>query len=129
MIKISLYKKLKPDISFSLNKILNCIGKNPFYIGGTGRLDSQIISVTKGRIFSKIGAEGILMFADMKKKYGGIIKITDGNQRALPIITIKVLKKIGSINIKEYEKLNKLQPNTLFNHSKRIVGKINCKLL
>ena len=129
MFKISRLHKLRLDISFSLNRILNCISHYPFYIGGTGRLDSQIINITKGRIFCKIGAEGVLMFADMNNHFGGILKVIDGNQRALPSATIKLLKKIKSINAKEYEKLNKLQSGILKNHSNVKIGKIDCKIL
>ncbi|PPR41660.1 MAG: hypothetical protein CFH22_00696 [Alphaproteobacteria bacterium MarineAlpha5_Bin12] len=129
MQKISNFNLLEPLLSFSLKKIIDSISQNPFYIGGTGRLDSQIIKITKGRIFCKIGAEGIFMFSDFKKNYGGIIKIKDGNQRALPIVVIKLLKKIKSINKNEYELLSILQKNIIYNHKNIKVGIIECKFL
>ena len=126
MEKVSNYKKLQFDISFCLNKLLYCISKNPFYIGGTGRFDSELMKITKGRIFCKGGAEGIIMFSDLKNKYGGIIKVKDGNLRAIPSATIKLLKKIGSISKLEENKLKKWNPETIYNHAKIKVGEISC---
>ncbi len=129
MQKISNFESLEAKLSFSLKKIISSISKNPFYIGGTGRLDSQIIRITKGRIFCKIGAEGVFMFSDFEKKYGGIIKVKDGNQRALPVVVIKLLNKIKSINKKEHYQLAFLQKNIVLNHKNIKVGTIQCKFL
>ena len=62
------------------------------------------------------------MFADMEKKFGGILKVIDGNQRAIPSATIKILKKIGSLNTNELKKLKKWDPEILFNHSNKKIG-------
>jgi len=129
MQKVSNFEKLQFDISVCLNKLLNCITKNPFYIGGTGRFDSELMKITKGRVFCKGGAEGVLMFADMKNNYGGIIKVKDGNNRAIPSAAIKLLRKIGSITKLEEKKLQKWCPEILFNHTKKKIGKIECKKL
>ena len=128
MMKISIFDKLRFDFSYSINKLLHCISNYPFYIGGTGRFDSELIHITKGRIFCKIGAEGVLMFADMKNKFGGILKVMDGNQRAIPSATINLLKKIGSLDKNELNKLKKWDPEILYNHSMKKIGKISsCK--
>ena len=116
MLKISFFYKLRFDLSLAINKLFSCIIDNPFYIGDSRRLDSQIIKITKGKIFCKIGAEGIFMFADMKNNFGGILKVVDGNQRALPIATIELLKKIGSINKEECNELKKLQSSILYDN-------------
>ena len=129
MEKISNFDKLQFDISFCINKLLYCISKNPSYIGGTGRFDSELMKITKGRIFCKGGAEGIIMFADLKNRYGGIIKVIDGNLRAVPSATIKLLKKIGSISKLEENKLKKWNPEIIYNHAKIKVGKISCSNL
>ena len=49
--KISIFDKLRFDLAYSINKLLYCISNNPYYIGGTGRFDSDLIKITKGRIF------------------------------------------------------------------------------
>ena len=124
MMKISIFDKLRFDLAYSINKLLYCISNNPYYIGGTGRFDSDLIKITKGRIFCKIGAEGVLMFADLKNKFGGILKVNDGNQRAIPSATINLLKKLKSLNTNELAKLKKWNPEILYNHSSKKIGKI-----
>ena len=124
MLKVSCFNKLQSDISLCLNKLLYCITNNPFFIGGSNRFDSELIKITKGRIFCKQGAEGVLLFSDMKNKYGGVLKVKDGNNRAIPAATLSLLKKIGSLNINELNKLKKWNPEILFNHSNKKVGMI-----
>ena len=124
MMKISIFDKLRFDLAYSINKLLYCISNNPYYIGGTGRFDSAFRKITKGSIFCKIGAEGVLMFADLKNKFGGILKVNDGNQRAIPSATINLLKKLKSLNTNELAKLKKWNPEILYNHSSKKIGKI-----
>ena len=129
MQKISSFEKLDFKLSLSLNRLLYCISKNPFFIGGTNRFDSELIKITKGRIFCKQGAEGVLLFSDMKNKYGGILKVKDGNNRAIPSATIKLLRNIKSITKTEVEKLKKWDPEFLYNHSNKKIGLIKSYIL
>ena len=129
MLKISFFYKLRFDLSLALNKLIYCIFHNPFYIGGSNRIDSQIIKITKGRIFCKVGAEGVIMFSDMEKNIGGILKVEDGNQRVLPIAIIEILKKIKSISFDEYDIIRKLQPTIIKNYSNKKVGSIKIQSL
>lgn len=105
-------------------KLLNAINKYPKLIGGTNRFDSEIIKITNGKIFCKGGAEGVLLFADNRKGYGGIIKIIDGNERAIPPIAMKIFSKLKLLNNKEKEKLKKWEKPKLFNHAKKEIGEI-----
>ena len=105
MSKIASFNELDFKISLVINKLLYSIANNPFFIGGTNRFDSELIRITKGRLFCKIGAEGVLLFADIHNKYGGVIKVLDGNQRAIPSAAITLLKKIKSINASEQKKI------------------------
>ncbi|MBI28802.1 MAG: hypothetical protein CFH21_00665 [Alphaproteobacteria bacterium MarineAlpha5_Bin11] len=129
MSKLSCFDQLELKISLSLHKLLYCIIKYPFFIGGTNRFDSEIITVTKGRIFCKLGAEGVLLFADMKKKYGGVLKVEDGNNRAIPSAAISLLKKLKSISSSEERKLKKWNPELIYNFSKTKTGFIKCNKL
>ena len=66
---INLVKEKNNNNNFSdpINILLSAINKFPELIGGKNRFDSEIIKYTKGRIFCKMGAEGVLLFADIKK--------------------------------------------------------------
>ena len=118
---INLINKKK---SKSINIILSSINKFPYLIGGSNRFDSNLIKLTKGRLFCKGGAEGVLLFEDFVKKIGGVIKITDGNNRAIAPIAIKLFSKLKIITTKEENTLLKLHKQKIFNHAKKKVGEI-----
>ena len=69
------------------------------------------------------------MFADFNKKVGGAIKITDGNNRAIPSITIQVFIKLKLLTKNEIKKLDHWRVQKIFNHRKKEVGKIVANLL
>ena len=124
MINLIREKDKSNEYSSSINTIINSIIKYPYLIGGNNKFDSEVIKVTKGRIFCKGGAEGVLLFADFKKKIGGAIKICDGNNRAIPSITMKIFSRLKIISKQEKNKLSSWENTLIFNHAKKNVGKI-----
>ena len=82
------------------------------------------MEATNGKVFAKGGAEGVLLFAHKKKKIGGIIKVNDGNERALPSVANKLFKKLKILNNKELCVLSNWTNQKLFNHAKINIGKI-----
>ena len=124
MISLLRIKEKKNNYANAMNTLLNSILKYPLVIGGTDRFDSMVMQITKGRIFCKGGAEGILLFADLKKNIGGVIKIKDGNERAIPSVAITVFKKLSLLNKSENQKLSKWNNQIISNHANISVGKI-----
>jgi len=129
MVNLIKEKEKSNKYSNAINIILSAINKFPLLIGGHNRFDSEIIKTTKGRIFCKGGAEGVLLFADFKKKIGGAIKILDGNSRAIPSITMRIFIKFGLLTKNETKKLSYWTTQKLTNHKKKYVGKITAELL
>jgi len=124
MINLIKSKENNNKYTKEINIILKSINEYPFLIGGLNRFDSEIIKVTKGRIFCKGGAEGVLLFTDFQKKIGGAIKIIDGNNRALPPIAMHLFHKLNMLNYNEKGQLNKWLHQKLYNHAKKEIGKI-----
>jgi len=108
--------------------LLSAIKKYPFLIGGKNRFDSEVIKYTKGKIFCKGGAEGVLLFGDIDKKIGGILKVIDGNERAIPPIAMKIFSKLKLLNTNEKIQLKKWSNSTLYNHAIKEVGRIITKI-
>ena len=128
MINLIKEKEKRTKYSNTINIILSAIIKFPILIGGHNRFDSEVIKITKGRLFCKGGAEGVLIFADFTKKIGGVIKILDGNNRAIPSIAMQIFLKLKLLSENEINKLKNWTTQSLFNHSKKNVGKITAKL-
>tara|TARA_A100001011_G_scaffold400637_1_gene517032 strand:- start:2456 stop:3448 length:993 start_codon:yes stop_codon:yes gene_type:complete len=116
------------DFSKEVKILVDSVINNPKYIGGTDSLDSRIMTITNNKIFCKGGAEGVFLFTDLKKRIAGVIKIVDGNERALPSVIYNVFKKLKIMNYSELNKLKKFYNFKLFNHAKIIVGSIDTKI-
>ena len=50
------------------------------------------MKISNKRIFCKGGAEGVFLFVDLQKEIAGVIKVVDGNERAIPPVTLIYLK-------------------------------------
>ena len=112
------------DFSTPIKLLLDSILKYPQLTGGSKKFDSELMRITKGKIFSKGGAEGVLLFAHKEKKIGGVIKIKDGNERALPSTATAIFKKLSLITKHELNELSNWSNQQIYNHAKITVGKI-----
>ncbi len=128
--QINMTKSYNKKFKYSneINILIKSIVNNPKYIGGTDSLDSRIMMICKKRIFCKGGAEGVFLFSDLKKGIAGVIKITDGNERAMPSVIYSLFKKLKIMNNIELNKLKKIYNFQLINHAKILVGSIKTNI-
>ena len=89
------------DYSFEVKYLINSILNNPKYIGGTDSFDSRIMSISNKKVFCKGGAEGVFLFADLKGGIVGIIKVIDGNERAIPFTVYNIFKKFKYTSLED----------------------------
>jgi len=75
---------------------------HPEMVGGTtDRLDTEMIRAARGRLISKVGAEGVytvgvLPCKDWPRGLGLALKIEDGeDRRARPTVVIEALRQLG----------------------------------
>ena len=113
------------DYSDQVRTLVNSILENPEFIGGTVSFDTNVIKASKGRIFCKSGAEGVFLFVDFQNEISGVIKITDGNERAVPIAIINIFKKFKIMSKVELKNLEKKEKFELKNHAGRNIGFIS----
>ena len=71
------------EYSENIQTMINAILDNPKFIGGSNNLDSNLIKISNKNIFCKGGAEGVFLFIHLKKGIFGILKVKDGNERAI----------------------------------------------
>jgi len=134
------------SISKALNNLIKCYNSNfeystevktlidstlkyPYFIGGTKSFDTKVIYFSKSKIFCKHGAEGVFLFAHLKKGISGVIKVTDGNERAIPITVINIFKKLKIMNKSELRNLQRMEEFNLKNHAEKKIGFISCKIV
>ena len=123
----NLLKSYKGNFEYTNNvKILiKAILANPKFIGGSNNLDSNLIKISNKNIFCKGGAEGVFLFIHLKKDIFGILKVKDGNERALPSAIYTIFKKFKILNKEELGEYKSWVKFNLFNHAKVKVGNIN----
>ena len=108
-------------------RIVSATLAHPEMIGGTGRLDTMIMRSARGRIVSKIGAEGVysagvLPSPKYKTGLGIAFKIEDGDdKRARAVVLIELLRQL---EILDAETLREFSPLPIKNRRGDTVGRI-----
>lgn len=97
---------------------------HPSVVAGTGRIDTAVMNLTKGRILAKIGAEAVYCLAAVNQGIGISFKIEDGSYRAINPTVIGVLKRLDLITATEHEELLKMFPPVLKNHRGDVIGTV-----
>jgi L-asparaginase II len=114
---------LSPSTKKAAERITHAMQRYPEQIGGTGRLDTDLMKATK-KVIGKVGAEGVHCVGVLKKGIGIAVKIDDGNSRARGPVSIEILKELGILNNKELQLLEKHHTPLSKNCREEIVGKI-----
>ena len=107
------------------SKIISAMAKHPFFVGGDGQIDTEIIKSTKGRVIAKVGAEGIIVV--MNNGNCIVIKIADGNSKIRSFVVVKLLVQLGWLKQSEINKnlfLKRLTKGEVKNHKGLTVGKL-----
>ena len=124
----SLYQLLGSSNFEELNVAYDSMVKFPFLISGTGGFDTEFIKALKGRAVTKIGGEAIRGVSVRKSNgrcIGIALKVIDGNFRALPPATMKVLEHLGVLEESEKHSLKHYSSVSLKNHNNITVGYID----
>ena len=116
------------EYSENIQTMINAILDNPTFIGGSKNLDSNLIKISNRNIFCKGGAEGIFLFVHLKKEIFGILKVKDGNERALSSAMYALLKKFKILTKEELNQFNSWNTTNMYNHAKIKIGSISTKI-
>lgn len=118
------------DLKNACQKIVSAKMNYPELIGGTDRLDTVLMQMAKGKIVSKIGAEGVWLCGVLpcekwKTGLGIALKIEDGDdQRARAAISVKVLRQLGILGA---EDLQDYSPLPIKNRRGDLVGRVESR--
>ena len=122
-----LFQKLAAGETPELSRVFDAMCSHPHLVGGTNHFDSLFIEALAGRGITKVGGESVRGVA-LKKPNGGSIgialKILDGNFRALPLATMKLLEHLELLTDAELQKLYKFRTKILKNHNQLKIGRI-----
>ena len=82
-------------------RIVRAMRQHPDMVAGAGRLDTDVVRVTGGRVLAKIGAEGVFAALVPGAELGVVLKVHDGAKRAAGPALIGVLRSLGVLTGEE----------------------------
>jgi L-asparaginase II len=115
------------DIGEAAKRIITASLANPYLIGGTDRLDTQIMQAATGQLLSKVGADGVWLGGILPSEkwqtgLGIAIKIEDGDDnRGRPVAVVEILRQLGVL---EPDALPEISPMPIKNRRGDIIGQI-----
>src|SRR5438067_4067551 len=121
--------EMSENVRDACKRIVQAMINFPVMIGGTKeRLDTELIRAGKGRLISKIGAEGVytvgvLPCEDWPRGLGLALKIEDGDDdRARPPAVIEALRQLNVLNENDLSALSAYAPMPMRNRRGDLVG-------
>lgn len=115
-------------------RIVAAMTAHPELIGGTSdRLDTEIMRAAKGRLVSKVGAEGVytvgvLPCEDWPRGLGLALKIEDGDDhRGRPTVVIESLRQLGILLDESLEAVSRYAFFPVRNRRGDVVGKVTAE--
>jgi L-asparaginase II len=118
-----------PSVKSACKRIVDAMISFPEMVGGKkGRLDTEMIRAGKGRLISKIGAEGVYTVGALPcdqwpDGLGLAVKIEDGDDhRARPPAVIEALRQLGLLSPEDLSALADYSPTPIRNRRGDHVG-------
>src|ERR1043166_636372 len=113
-------------------RIVRVMTTYPELIGGTSqRLDTEVMRAARGRVVSKVGAEGVYTAGvkpceEWPNGLGLALKIEDGDdKRARPTVVIEALRQLGVLRDESLEAVAKYAFFPVTNRRGDVVGEIS----
>ncbi|MEO5510423.1 MAG: asparaginase [Longimicrobiales bacterium] len=82
-------------------RVVQAMVQNPAVVAGTNRLCTALVEATHGRIFAKVGAEGVYCAGVPGAELGIALKVEDGAGRAAETALLAVLHQLGVLSSEE----------------------------
>jgi L-asparaginase II len=122
-------KNFDDETREACRRVVSAMMSHPEMIGGSERLDTLIMQALRGKIVSKIGAEGVysagvLPSPRWKTGLGIALKIEDGDDKlARAVVLIEVLRRLEILDETNDETLREFSPVSIKNRRGDAVGK------
>ena len=105
-------------------RLVGAMTTHPELVGGTDRLCTELMRVTRGRIFAKVGAEGVYCAGVPGAELGVALKVEDGARRAAEPALLEVLRLLGLLTDEDMGLLEKYARPDIVNTRGDVVGSV-----
>ncbi len=113
---------LAPERARAARRLMSACMAEPFYVAGTGRVCTQLMEAAPGRIFAKVGAEGVYCAAIPELGLGIALKCEDGAGRAAEVAISAILAGYFARDEAVFTKLTALSRPFVENRKGELVG-------
>ena len=113
---------LAPARAEAARRLREAVAAEPFYVGGTDRFDTRLMSWLGARAFTKTGAEGVFCAALPEQGLGVAVKVDDGAGRASEITIAALVRRFLALDEREAEKMAAFTNPDLRNWRGLLVG-------
>jgi L-asparaginase II len=113
---------LAPERAKAAKRLMSACMAQPFYVAGTGRVCTQLMEAAPGRIFAKVGAEGVYCAAIPERGFGIALKCEDGAARAAEVAVSAILAEFFADEEAVFTKLAALCRPSVENRKGEPVG-------
>ncbi len=100
----------------------------PEMVAGEERLCTELMRRTEGRIFAKVGAEGVYCVGVPGAELGIALKVEDGNKRAIAPAVLAILRQLDLISEDDLGSLHQHAYPELVNSCGDTVGQLRPRL-
>jgi L-asparaginase II len=89
----------------AIERIFDAYHRAAWFASGTGRFETPFNSESDGKWLAKIGGEGIFCVGFRNRGIGLVVKVIDGNSRAIPPALLHAMKTWGLIDSSQLQRL------------------------
>ncbi|MDJ0612920.1 MAG: asparaginase [Rhizobiaceae bacterium] len=111
-----------PERSKAMVRLRDACMNEPFMVAGTDRVCTKLMNAVPGRVFVKVGAEGVYTASIPELGYGIAMKSRDGNFRAVEVAVANLVEKYLTLNSAEIAALKPISQAVLTNWNGFNVG-------
>ncbi len=104
--------------------VVGAMTSYPEMVAGKGRLCTDIMKQTAGRVFAKVGAEGVYCVGVPGAELGIAMKVEDGSKRAVGPAILSILRQLDLISEDDFGALFRHAYPELLNTRGEVVGEI-----
>jgi L-asparaginase II len=104
--------------------VVGAMTSYPEMVAGGGRLCPDIMEQTAGRVFAKVGAEGVYCAGVPGAELGIAIKVEDGSKRAVGPAILAILRQLDLISEDDFGALYRHAYPEVLNTRGEVVGEI-----
>ncbi len=106
----------------ALDRLRNAMTTHPENVSGTGSFVTDLMTVSRGRIVAKSGAEGLICLGIPEASMGIAIRVADGSFRSHPEIVLSTLQQLDVLDRSLTDAVESICTPAVHNHNGWIVG-------